>query len=361
MITGKTPILRVLLNGSTGTTDTTTRRSYQMDGTASVVIVEKFQNVQTAENYLYKYHNAHDGIIEYKFETNITDSTFVPVMDQRFCGKHFVGSGANRKWTIGDLTALPIAQLRHSLYIQDMYICVNGNSGNASHMFEVFDGGYTLILNGCAFETGTNVKFGSALFYNFGNAFYNEANPLEIKNDLVAGDYQILHRLGEGALAYVKNEVIFSGQWSTASFGNGGGSFQFAHTNNYGGINAATRGPFIMESGYTLPSQYASNGVPAFAFEAGQAQVFHDHDSITTDVMRYSTVLGAAERYDKHVLTTSIASLSHTGVETFERNLIMYPHGANGSQPSHTNYRGWVFWGVTPSNQMPAKKSFQII
>ena len=39
----------------------------------------------------------------------------------------------------------------------------------------------------------------------------------------------------------------------------------------------------------------------------------------------------------------------------------MYPHGANRSDPSHVNYRGWVFWGTTPAKQMPAKKSFQII
>ena len=135
----------------------------------------------------------------------------------------------------------------------------------------------------------------------------------------------------------------------------------FGHAFQYAGDQASNRGPFIMESNYSLPSQYISNGVPAFNFACGQAQVFHQDDPVTTDIMRYTIALGSTERFDRHVLTTTASTYSHTGVEPFERNLIMYSHGNKGSSPSHSNFRGWVYWGVTPNNNMPAKKSFQII
>jgi hypothetical protein len=357
IVTNQQPTLQIILNASTGSTDSTTKADYKLEG-LRLRCNRAFVNVQTAEDYLFNFHNSHQGIVDFRFETDIIDTTFQPKMDQRYCGKYFIGSGDVQKWTITNLGVLPFCQLRGQLYLQDIHICVNGNPNGVNNMFEVFEGGYILLNNRVAIELGSGVKFNHSIFWNFNSTCYNEANPLEIKNNLTAGNYQPLHAVGEGALAYVKNEVLFSGQFSTCIFGNGGGSFQFSHSFQYGGINAANRGPFIMEANYSLPTQYINAGVPAFNFTAGQSMVYHDYEPIDEDVMRYTTVLGTVERFDRHVLPNVH---SHAGVDPYERNLILYPHGNYGSDPTHTNYRGWVYYGASATNQLPAKKSFQII
>jgi len=359
IITNRQPTLQIVLNSSTGSTDSSTKADYKLQGLRTR-ITRSFANVQTAEDYLFKYHNGHHGIVDFRFETDITDATFTPKMDQRYCGKYFIGEGGTPKWTITSLGSLPVCQIRGQLYIQDLHVCVNGNPSNVSNLFEVFEGGYTLLNNGVAIEFGTDVIFSGAIFYNSASTFYNEANPLEIKNNLTNPLYfQPLHNIAGGGLAYVRNEVLFSGQFNVARFVLGGGTFQFVHAYQYAGTQASDRGPFIMESNYSLPSGYISNNPPAFIFEQANSMVLHDNDPVSQDVMRYTTLLGCRERFDRHTLSGNIGS--HNGVDPFERNFIIYSHGNNGEAPTQVNYRGWVFWGVTPSTDLPAKKAFQII
>lgn len=398
MITGKTPVLRLSINNSTGTTDSTTRRDYQFDGSASVKMVQKFKNIQTAEDYLQKYHNAHHGTIEFNLETDITDTTFTHKMDQRFCGKYFMGIGAVRKWTIGDLTAGSIAEVRAGLVLQDIHICVNGNSGNAGNMFGAYEGGFILLGNGVAIELGTDVIFGYGLLHAKQASIYNEANPLELKNNLTSTLLsQPLYWLSFSH-AYVKHEVVFSGQFQTCRF-DSNSTFSFEHVGmGYTGsaTNGSDVGPFIQESSYTMPSAYIANRLPAFIFEGVGNSVATPFDSVTTDVMRYSSVLGQTERYDRQVVGVGMAGIGYANASTgtnagivfnasdtsamqasfstskiqtqfphgsspYYLNNIAYPFGNMGNDLTHSNFRGWAFWGISGANNLPNTKAFQII
>ena len=350
--------LRVYLNASTGTTDSTTRRTYKLEGLRTR-INETFSTMQAATLYIQKFHNQHRGLVELFFETDIVDPAWQQTVDERWLGWYYIGVDAVRTWEIQNLTgAIPLCNNRSANAFINMHIKITGKTGTQATLAQAFEGGYILLSNGCAFEFGGGVHFWYGMFFVAGGAgIYNEANPLELKNDLGNENAsQMLYVLGNGSHGYFKNEVLFSGQFQTARFV-GHGSCQFHHAINYQGTSGASVGPFIMETNYSLPQNYIDNAFPAFSFEAVGGNVFHAFDPVLTDTPRNSNLLGQAERFDRFVVT-NFASQQYTHLQN---NKIAYSHGANGEDPTQTNIRGWALYGVNGASSLPAKKTFQII
>lgn len=366
LITNRSKRVVCYINASTGVSSVpSTIGAYSIyAGGGAIQIDTKFANMATLLGYLGKYHNVGDQQWIIFAETDFTDSALHTdsLYNQSFAG-FTMGSlptGTVRKWTINNLQGEGIFSNRGPIRLRDMHFKVNSQVGNVSHLFSSYTNGFVLLEGKIAVELATGVYFYNGIFgATEATAVYNFASNFEIKNDISGNNAQALYHVNTGGVSHAP-ETIFSGKFHTCRFLQGG-FFRFEHAANFPGTTASNRGPFIMESNYSLPSTYVSAALPAFIFEGGQSQVLHGNQPVATDVMRYTTLLGQSERFDRHVLTTSGATLSHTGVEPFERNLIMYPHGNYGTVTSHTNYRGWVFWGVTASNQLPAKKAFTII
>jgi hypothetical protein len=350
--------LRVYLNANTGTTDSATRRTYKLEGLRTR-INETFSTMQAATLYIQKFHNQHRGLVELRFETDIVDPAWQQTVDERWLGWYYIGVDAVRTWEIQNLTgAIPLCNNRSANAFINMHIKITGKTGTQSTLAQAFEGGYILLSNGCAFEFGGGVHFWYGMFFVAGGAgIYNEANPLELKNDLGNENAsQMLYVLGNGSHGYFKNEVLFSGQFQTARF-IGDGSCQFHHALNYQGTSGSSVGPFVMETNYSLPQNYIDNAFPAFSFEAVGGNVFHAFDPVLTDTPRNSNLLGQAERFDRFVVT-NFASQQYTHLQN---NKIAYSHGANGEDPTQTNIRGWALYGVNGASSLPAKKTFQII
>ena len=85
--------------------------------------------------------------------------------------------------------------------------------------------------------------------------------------------------------------------------------------------------------------------------------MFHAWDPVLTDTNRFTNLLGQVERFDRFVLN-NIASQQYTQLQN---NKIAYSHGSNGEDPTQTNFRGWLLYGVNGASSFPAKKTFQII
>jgi hypothetical protein len=326
--------------------------------------------MSTLLGYLGKYHNVGDQQWIIFAETDFTDSALHTdaLYNQSFAAFTLVSAtqGTARKWTISNLQGTGVFSNRGPIRIRDMHIKVNSQVGNVSHLFSSYTNGYVLLEGKIAVELATGVYFYNGIFgATEATGVYNNASNFEIKNDLAGNNAQALYHVNTGGVSHAP-ETIFSGKFNTCRFLQGG-YFRFEHAGNYGGINAATRGPFIMESSYTLPQSYVDVQLPAFIFEGGQSQVLHGNQPISTDVMRYTTLLGQDERFDRHVyvgsgtIFNSTGGGSHYGVEPYERNLILYPHGNYGTDSSQTNHRGWVYWGRNPASDLPAKKAFTII
>jgi hypothetical protein len=196
----------------------------------------------------------------------------------------------------------------------------------------------------------------------------------------------------------VKNEILFSGQWQQCRFSSNS-TFLFEHVGmGYAGSasNGSDVGPVIQESNYTFPSAYLTNRLPAFIFEGVGNQVVTVYDSVSSDVMRYNSVLGQAERYDRQLVGMGMAGLGYSNASTgsnagvvfnasdkasmqsaysssriqtqfpqgsapYYLNNIAYQFGNMGNDLTHTNYRGHAYWGISNANSLPNKKAFQII
>jgi hypothetical protein len=338
------------INASTGTTNATTRRSYYLLSPQFTQIEERFQTVTAADTYLAKFHNGTKRQIIYHFETDITDTSYdVNVFNETNCGKTFYGVDGVKKWTIGTMQT-PIAQIRGQLRIHDMVFDINGAASTVGHLFEVFEGGYTLLLGQVGVDFAQNVKMNSGVFYNHQSTFYNECSLLEIRNDLASNLSQPLLSLSD-ALGYIRNDVVFSGQFQTCRFSSNA-HLKFNHGNL--GTTSTNIGPFFKETNYTFSSAYLAENFPAFIFEGiGNSVISDEYDDVSTDDMRYTSVLGQTERFDRYALTNT-GSMTYN---PYDSNKIAYSHGDNGNDPNHTNYRGWVF----SPNSSWTTKTFQLI
>jgi hypothetical protein len=362
LITNRSKRVVCFINASTGVSSVpSTISDYSIYGGGGAIQIDtKFANMSTLLGYLGKYHNVGDQQWIIFVETDFTDSALHTdaLYNQSFAAFTLVSStqGTARKWTINNLQGEGIFSNRGPIRIRDMHFKVNSQVGNVSHLFSSYTNGYVLLEGKIAVELGSSVYFYNGIFgATEATGVYNFASNFEIKNDLSGNNAQALYHSNTGGISHAP-ETIFSGKFNTCRFLQGG-FFRFEHAGNFLGTTASNRGPFIQESSYTLPTSYVGAALPAFIFEGGQSQVLHGNQPVSTDVMRYTSVLGQDERFDRHVFDTQGQYQGWLD----SNNIIMYPHGNYGTNPSHTNFRGWVFWGVTPSAQMPAKKAFTII
>lgn len=392
--------INVYLNDSTGTTDFTTKRSYVHTSTGAININEAFKNVATAEQYLHKFHNGSVLNLLYIFQTDITDTTlggYSRPDESHIKGVQYFGESGITKWTIDDLGRSDIIQLRGRLVVDNMHFHVKANTaGSAGTLFGVFEGAHMLTLNSWAVELGTDVYIPGGIVGCYGGTFYGEHTRWEVKNNLTSINLCQPIFTMRGGRGYTGGQNVHSGQFHTARMLGNAEWIQYhstiGSTGNDGNVYAGTNvtatpftddeaiGNWWQESSYNYPAGYVDLKYPAFRFEGiGNTVNWGGDDQVTNDVMRYSSVVGQTERFDipqvgvgmanptySNASTASNAGIvfnwdSPTGPSTtqtnsiafggaaFYMNQIHYPWGSNGTDFTHTNYRGWAFPGVTPS------------
>jgi len=398
----------VYLNDTTGTTDFTTKSTYVHADNGNINLNIAFKNVATAEQYLAKFHNGTLLNILYVFQTDITDTTLGGYArpDESFIkGVQYYGqNGELKKWTIDDLGRTDIVQVRGRVVVDSIHFHVKANTSTSSVLFGLFEGAHMLTQNTWAVELGTDVYFSAGIVGCFGGSFYGEHTKWEIKNNLTSINLcQPIFCL-RGGSAYTGGQNIHSGQFHTARMLGNAEWIQYHSTcgnsgndgNTYAGINVAALpgdneavGNWWQESSYTYPVGYVDLRYPAFRFEGiGNTVNWGGDDQWTGDDMRYSSIVGQTERFDVPQVgpgmanpvysnsstasnagivfnwdspsgpsTIQTSSIVH-GAAAFYMNQIHYPWGDNGTDFTHTNYRGWAFPGITPTL---ATQAFTII
>ena len=385
--------LNVWLDDVNGTTDSTTRITTNHSESASINITNPFKNVETAEKYILKYHNMGPYYITYIFLTDINDSTLgnSHISQESLQGVSFI-SGAEgtpvRKWTISDLGRQGICQVRGRIYIDNIHIKIDANSASSGMVFACFEGGHVHTVNKVAIELGTDVYFANGIFFLMKSTLYGEHTLLELKNNLT--DINLCQPIVSmrDSSCYFGAQNIYSGQFHNARFlGNSHWIHHAAtlghnsHGQSYAGVdtvNYTDVGNFWREFNYSYPVGYVALKYPAFRFEGiGNRVDWGGVDSVTTDVMRFTSVVGQTERFDGALVgvgmpNPSYSNTSHaansgmqfdwsapvavgivqtnslaTGSSPFLFNQINYPYGNNGTDLSHTNYRGHAFDGIS--------------
>ena len=389
--------ITVYLNDTIGTTDFSTKSSYVHTDNGNINLSKEFKNVATAEQYLQKFHNNTLLNILYVFQTDITDTTLGGYArpDETFiAGVQYYGqNGELKKWTINDLGRDSISQLRGRIVVDNIHFHVKANSVPTGVLFGVFEGAHMLTINQWAVELGTDVYIPGGIVGCFGGSFYGEHTKWEIKNNLTSINLcQPIFTL-RGGRAYTGGQNIHSGQFHTARMLGNSEWIQYHSTcgnlgndgNTYAGVNFSATpgndeaiGNWWQEASYTYPSGYVELRYPAFRFEGiGNTVNWGGDDQWTGDDMRYSSVVGQTERFDVPQVGVGMANPTYSNASTasnagivfnwdspsgpstvqtndiafgaaaFYMNQIHYPWGANGTDFTHTNFRGWAFPGIT--------------
>ena len=397
----------VYLNDTTGTTDFTTKSTYVHTDSGLINLNLTFKNVATAEQYLAKFHNGTLLNILYVFQTDITDTTlggYTRPDEALISGVQYFGNGELKKWTIDDLARAEIVSTRGRIVVDNIHLHVKANSAASTTLFGIFEGAHMVTANHWAVELGTDVYFTAGIVGCFGGSFYGEHTKWEIKNNLTSINLcQPIFCL-RGGRAYTAGQNIHSGQFHTARMLGNSEWIQYHSTcgnlgndgNTYSGINVAALpgdneavGNWWQESSYNYPAGYIDLRYPAFRFEGiGNTVNWGGDDQHTGDDMRYSSIVDQTERFDVPQVGVGMANPTYSNASTasnagivfnwdspsgpstvqtssiafgaaaYYMNQIHYPWGANGTDFTHTNFRGWAMPGITPTL---ATQAFTII